>query len=150
MCLVQNISTKKPPTLFFQPRPTPLLFRPLLLLIIITMSNPLPHPPPIIPPPPIIRDSRVLTTKSVLIFIVNARRNIFITYYFAKIIFLVQILVVKQEMKLLILVGQKQMKKNVAVKLVFLMKSVIFVCQPNVSKFVLKKSLIISLRRLFH
>ena len=150
MCLVQNISTKKPPTLFFLPRPTPLLFRPLLLLIIITMSNPLPHPPPIIPPPPIIRDSRVLTTKSVLIFIVNARRNIFITYYFAKIIFLVQILVVKQEMKLLILVGQKQMKKNVAVKLVFLMKYVIFVCQPNVSKFVLKKSLIISLRRLFH
>ena len=34
LCLVQHISTKKPPTLLFQPRPTP------LLLIIITMSTP--------------------------------------------------------------------------------------------------------------
>ena len=34
LCLVLHISTKKRPTLFFQPLPTP------LLLIIITMSNP--------------------------------------------------------------------------------------------------------------
>ena len=40
-------------TLFFQPRPTSLLFQPLLLLIVITMPN-----PPIIPTRPIIRDSR--------------------------------------------------------------------------------------------
>ena len=48
----------KPNTLFFQHRPTSPIIHAPLLLIIITMSNPLP-PRPIIPPPPIIRDSRV-------------------------------------------------------------------------------------------
>ena len=52
LCLVQHISTKKPPTLFFQPRPTlPFIPTP-LLLIISTM-----YKPPIILTPPIIRDS---------------------------------------------------------------------------------------------
>ena len=37
-----RLSTKKPPTLFFQPRPTlPIIPTPPLLLIIIAMSNPL-------------------------------------------------------------------------------------------------------------
>ena len=60
--LVSHISTKKPPTLFFQPRTIPLLFQPPLLLINITMS----YPPAIIPTPPIIRDSRVLIRMDVV------------------------------------------------------------------------------------
>ena len=73
----------------------------------------------------------IAISKNIFIFIVNARRNIFITFCFVKITLSVQIWVVEQGMKLLILVAQKQMKKNVAVKLVFLMKFVVFVCRPD-------------------
>ena len=50
-----RLSTKKPPTLFFQPRPT-LPIIPIPPPIINNYCN---VQPPIIPTPPIIRDSRV-------------------------------------------------------------------------------------------
>ena len=58
----------------------------------------------------------IAISKNIFIFIVNARRNIFITFCFVKITLSVQIWVVEQGMKLLILVAQKQMKKNCSCK----------------------------------
>ena len=63
LCLVLHLSTKKPPTLFFQPRPTPLFFNPIQPPYYSNppiINNYYNVQPPIIPIPPIIRDSGVV------------------------------------------------------------------------------------------
>ena len=62
LCLVSHISTKKPPTLFFQPRTIPPIIP--TSPIINKYYNVL--PPAIIPTPPIIRDSRVLIRMDIV------------------------------------------------------------------------------------